>query len=241
MISSTLGGVIVLAQAFLGMHGHDAPRPGCCDVCGVRRAAVLDGDHAAADVSQLAEARRRGARAPQGRLALPPRGGGCPGVLPPARLRGGGPGGGGGDAGQAGTLHPGGPPGADAGGGCDPDHATRKWARRALKAMSGRCEAPCQVCGPTPGGFAVSPQVGRPRGVSRTPAGTRRDPRAAIRQGCLPRAADGFDRRPSRGRPHAGSDPRRSRLLRPAVFTRRSRPNFAPFLLGPPPRSASGR
>jgi hypothetical protein len=31
------------------------------------------------------------------------------------------------------------------------------------------------------------------------------------------------------------------RLLKPAVFTRRSRPNFAPFLLGPPPRSASGR
>jgi hypothetical protein len=31
------------------------------------------------------------------------------------------------------------------------------------------------------------------------------------------------------------------RLLKPAVFTRRSRPNFAPFLLGPSPRSASGR
>jgi hypothetical protein len=35
--------------------------------------------------------------------------------------------------------------------------------------------------------------------------------------------------------------PEEARFLKPAVFIRRSRPNFAPFLLGPPPRSASGR
>lgn len=31
---------------------------------------------------------------------------------------------------------------------CDPDHATRKWARRGLKSVEDRCLASCDVCGP---------------------------------------------------------------------------------------------
>ncbi len=244
MISSTLGGVIVLAQAFLGMHGHGAPRPGCCDVCGIRRAAVLteitrlrtcpkwrqrdDAAHALRRVDwhchpevvdalaysllrDCEEEVREEAAETLAKLAP------CTPVAHQA-LR------------QA----------AD----CDPDHATRKWARRALKAMTRRCEAPCQACGPTPGGYVVSPQVDAPTDFPE------------------PLLAPGEILVPQSGREIFPSPPMDStivppadapgwapvpealkeiRLLRPAVFTRRSRPNFAPFLLGPPPRSASGR
>lgn len=31
----------------------------------------------------------------------------------------------------------------------DPDHATRRWARKALAAMGNRCEGACQVCAPS--------------------------------------------------------------------------------------------
>ncbi len=39
---------------------------------------------------------------------------------------------------------------------CDPDHATRKWARRALRNLDKRCIAACDICGPMPPG-AVAP------------------------------------------------------------------------------------
>ena len=186
------------------MHGHDAPRPGCCDVCGIRRAAVLteitrlqtcpnwrkrdDAAHALRKVnwhchpevvdalaySLLRDCEEEVREEAAETLAKLAP---CTPVAHQALM-------------QA----------AD----CDPDHATRKWARRALKAMAGRCEAPCQVCGPTPGGFAVSPQVDRSRGFPRTRAGARRDPRAAIRPGRLPLAAGRFDRRPARGRSPTG-------------------------------------
>ena len=199
MISSTLGGVIVLAQAFLGMHGHDAPRPGCCDVCGVRQAAVLaeitrlqtcpnwrkrdDAAHALRKVdwhchpevvdalaySLLRDCEEEVREEAAETLAK---------LAPCTPV-----------AHQALTQA------AD----CDPDHATRKWARRALKAMAGRCEAPCQVCGPTPGGFAVSPQVVAPTEFPRTrswhparfscrnPAGRSSPRRRSIRPSSLPR------------------------------------------------------
>ena len=239
MISSALGGVVVLAQAFLGMHGHDAPRPGCCDVCGIRRAAVLteitrlqtcpnwrkrdDAAHALRKVdwhchpevvdalaySLLRDCEEEVREEAAETLAK----------LAPCTP----------------VAHQALKQAAD----CDPDHATRKWARRALKAMAGRCEAPCQVCGPTPGGFAVSPQFDAPtafpnlcwhpaRYSCRNPAGMSSPRRRSIRPSSRPPT------------PPCLEAPEEARFLRPAVFIRRSRPNFAPFLLGPPPRIGVG-
>jgi len=122
---------------------------------------------------------------------------------------------------------------------CDPDHATRKWARKALKAIAGRCEAPCNICGPTPGGFAVAPQV-VPREFP--------EPQLAPGEILVPQS--GSDVLPSPPLDSIVVPPADAPmpeaieeipLLKPAVFTRRSRPNFAPFLLGPLPRSMSGR
>ncbi len=240
MISSTLGGVIVMAQAFVGMHGHDAPRPGCCDVCGVRQAAIItqitrmqtcpnwrkrdNAAHALRKVdwhchpevvdalaySLLRDPEEEVREEVAETLAKLAP---CTPVAQQA-LR------------QAAE--------------CDPDHATRKWARRALKAMSGRCEAPCQVCGPTPGGFAVSPRVGVPQDFP--------EPELAPGEILVPQS--GGDVLPAPPMDPIAVPPADApmpeaieeiRLLKPAVFTRRSRPNFAPFLLGPSPRSASGR
>ncbi len=41
---------------------------------------------------------------------------------------------------------------------CDPDHATRKWARRALRNLDDHCDAPCSVCGPITASVSV-PQM----------------------------------------------------------------------------------
>lgn len=41
----------------------------------------------------------------------------------------------------------------------DPDHATRKWARRGLKALGKKCEGACQVCGPVSGPTVVEPPL----------------------------------------------------------------------------------
>lgn len=40
---------------------------------------------------------------------------------------------------------------------CDPDHATRKWARRGLERMAQRCTSPCDVCAVTPTDYAAAP------------------------------------------------------------------------------------
>jgi hypothetical protein len=60
---------------------------------------------------------------------------------------------------------------------CDPDHATRKWARKGLAAIGERCVAQCQVCGieealparyvvPRP---AIEPRILPPQGVPAAP------------------------------------------------------------------------
>ncbi len=38
---------------------------------------------------------------------------------------------------------------------CDPDHATRKWARRGLDRLKTRCGAACSICGPVPTEFVA--------------------------------------------------------------------------------------
>jgi hypothetical protein len=40
---------------------------------------------------------------------------------------------------------------------CAPDHGTRKWARKGLKALAKRCEGTCSVCVPAPFGPPVPP------------------------------------------------------------------------------------
>ncbi len=40
---------------------------------------------------------------------------------------------------------------------CDPDHATRKWARRGLERVARKCEGPCSICGPVESGVLVGP------------------------------------------------------------------------------------
>jgi hypothetical protein len=44
---------------------------------------------------------------------------------------------------------------------CDPDHATRKWARRGLDRVARHCEAPCSICGPVGSDVVVGP-IGQP-------------------------------------------------------------------------------
>lgn len=39
---------------------------------------------------------------------------------------------------------------------CDPDHATRKWANRALRNLKDECVAACSVCEPVPGQVIVT-------------------------------------------------------------------------------------
>ena len=43
----------------------------------------------------------------------------------------------------------------------DPDHSTRRWARKGLKTLGRRCEGPCKVCGPAVVG-PVAPIPGGP-------------------------------------------------------------------------------
>ena len=43
----------------------------------------------------------------------------------------------------------------------DPDHSTRRWARKGLKTLGRRCEDPCKVCGPAVVG-PVAPIPGGP-------------------------------------------------------------------------------
>lgn len=40
---------------------------------------------------------------------------------------------------------------------CDPDHATRKWARRGLKRVASHCSAPCSICHPGASEIVVGP------------------------------------------------------------------------------------
>lgn len=45
---------------------------------------------------------------------------------------------------------------------CDPDHATRKWARRGLDRLDRRCVADCRICGPIVGAAPIPVRIGEP-------------------------------------------------------------------------------
>jgi hypothetical protein len=58
---------------------------------------------------------------------------------------------------------------------CDPHHATRKWARRGLKALGRRCQGDCKICGPSssvviPGPAAVGEPALVPEAFAPPPA-----------------------------------------------------------------------
>jgi hypothetical protein len=146
---TTWGLAVLVAQSILG-SGHHSPRPGCCDACGVGKGEVIAGivrlqtcpnwrarDDAAHDlrkfdwrchpeiVEALTAALVRDCEEEVREEAAESlvKMGAC---MPQAHEA------------LARAAR------------CDPDWATRHWARKGLKAFGRRCVDRCDVCGPTP-------------------------------------------------------------------------------------------
>jgi hypothetical protein len=119
---------------------------------------------------------------------------------------------------------------------CDPDHSTRKWARRGLANLASRCEGPCGVCGPAP--VVTPPPVVSPAPYAEpalvppgapTPAEPQLSPTIDLRPLDTPPAdlpATAPDRSPFSVEP---ADPTLPPLTRPVGLLRRI--NVAPRLL----------
>jgi hypothetical protein len=148
MIATSWGVVLILAQSVCGGHGHEPSGPACCDVCGIETAAVTE-QIIRMQKSPNWRARDNAAHAlrkfdwrchPEVVEALAytllhddeeevreetaqslTKMAPCLAVAHEALNRA---------------------------ANCDPDHSTRRWARKGLRALEGRCERTCKVCGP---------------------------------------------------------------------------------------------
>jgi hypothetical protein len=157
MLTATIGTALILGQAALGGHGHHDARAGACDSCGARNGVVLatlaklqtsprwrERDDAANDlrdfdwhchpevVEALAFTLLNDPEEEVREEAAESLAKMAP-CLPVAHAA------------------------LSRAAECDRDHATRHWARKGLKAIRGRCEGACQVCGPDAGGEFLAP------------------------------------------------------------------------------------
>jgi hypothetical protein len=161
MMTTMVGTVVLLAQSVVGLHGRHVARPGCCAACGVEQGVV------ATELVQLQacpnwRARDRAARrlrrvdwhchpevvealafalmhdcADEVREEAAESLAKMAACLPAAHLA------------------------LSRAAECDPDHSTRKWARKALRGVRRRCTGACPICGPVAGG-PIGPLVSEP-------------------------------------------------------------------------------
>lgn len=174
MIATTWGVALILAQSVLET-GHHAPKLGCCDECGVEKAAILeqivrlqtcpnwrDRDRAAhalrrcdwrchpevVEVLALALLKDCHEEVREEAAESLTKMAPCLPVAHEALSR-------------AANL--------------DRDHSTRRWARRGLKRLAHRCEGACKVCGPIaerpiPGETVIGPPIFLAPGKERAPS-----------------------------------------------------------------------
>jgi hypothetical protein len=157
MLTATIGTALILSQAAVGGHGHHDARAGACDSCGARNGVVLatiaklqtsprwrERDDAANDlrdfdwhchpevVGALAYTLLNDPEEEVREEAAESLAKMAP-CLPVAHAA------------------------LSRAAECDRDHATRHWARKGLKALRGRCEGTCRVCGPADDGEFLTP------------------------------------------------------------------------------------
>lgn len=148
MLTATLGTVLVLAQSAIGLPGHHVSGPGSCDSCGVEKTvpvamiARLQGSPRWRERHNAAHALRRfdWQCHPEvvGALAYSLLNDPCEEVREEAAQ----------SLTRMAPCLPVAHAALERAARCDPDSATRRWARRALSALGNRCAAACQVCGP---------------------------------------------------------------------------------------------
>jgi hypothetical protein len=166
MIATSWGVVLILAQSVCGGHGHEPSGPGFCDICGVETAAVTD------QIIRMQKSPNWRAR-DNAAHALRKFDWRChPEVVEALaftllhddeeEVRE--------EAAQSLTkmtsclavAHE----ALNRAANCDPDHSTRRWARKGLRALGGRCEGTCKVCSPEVIGPVIPLPAGRESVIS---------------------------------------------------------------------------